>query len=81
VQVGTKTLDINYLFSNAGNQSVIIEEVALDELWVNSDRTSVGGAELHRCDDVGYLGNTLLTTPPPEEFRQTPLPLQDGRFW
>src|ERR1700730_17457512 len=65
-QVGTNTLDINYFFSNMGNQAAQIEDVALDELWVNSDRTNISGAELHRCDDVGHLGNTLLTLPPPE---------------
>jgi hypothetical protein len=77
--VGTNTLDINYFFSNMGNQAVIIEDVAMDELWLNSDRTNmIGGAELHRCDDVGYLGNTLLTLPPPV---QAPLPLNDGTLF
>ena len=77
LQVGTNTLDINYFFSNMGNQAIIIEDVAMDELWLNSNRTNIGGAELHRCDDVGHLGNTLLTLPPPS---QGPLPLNDALF-
>jgi hypothetical protein len=76
LQVGTNTLDINYFFSNMGNQAVLIEDVAIDEIWVNSDRTNIGGAELHRCDDVGYLGNTWLIHPPPLD--KGPLSLNDG---
>jgi hypothetical protein len=62
-----------------GNRTVLIEDVAMDELWVNNDRTDIG--ELHRCDDVGYLGNTLLTHPPPEKFQQKHFPLQDGALF
>jgi hypothetical protein len=79
LQVGTNTLDITFFFSNMANQAVLIEDVAMDELWLNSDRTNMGGAELHRCDDVGYLGNTLLTFPPPNEVLRG-LPFQDGLF-
>ena len=81
MQVGTNTLDITYYFSNMGNQAVLIEDMAMDELWVNSDRTNIGGAELHRCDDVGYLGNTLLTLPPPEEALRGHFPLKDGALF
>jgi hypothetical protein len=81
LQVGTNTLDINYFLSNMGNQSVTIEDVATDELWVNSDRTNIGGAELHRCDDVGYLGNSLLTTPPPPEVWNGHVTLNDGALF
>jgi hypothetical protein len=79
LQVGTDSLDITYVFSNMGNQTVLIEDVAMDELWVNNDRTNIG--ELHRCDDVGYLGNTLLTHPPPAEFLQRHFPLGDGALF
>jgi hypothetical protein len=78
LQVGTNTLDINYFFSNMGNQAVLIEDVAMDEIWVNSDRTDNGGAELHRCDDVGYLGNTLLIHPPPLDKGPLSVSLNDG---
>jgi hypothetical protein len=37
LQVGTNALDVNYFFSNMGNQAAIIEYVAINELWVNSD--------------------------------------------
>jgi hypothetical protein len=42
-QLGTNFLDVNYFFSNMGNQTVFIEDVAIDELWVKSDRPGAMG--------------------------------------
>jgi hypothetical protein len=53
-----------------GNQAALIEDVAIDELWINSARPNMGGEELHRCDDVGFLGNSMLTVAPPELLRE-----------
>src|SRR6516162_9068100 len=37
-QLGTNTLDVNYFFSNMGNQTVLVENVVIDELWIKSDK-------------------------------------------
>jgi hypothetical protein len=47
LQVGANTLDINYFISNMGNQSILIEDVTIDKILVNSDRKNIGAAELH----------------------------------
>jgi|SRR6516162_5769190 hypothetical protein len=78
LQVGTNTLEVNYFFTNMGNQAALIEDVAMDELWINSTPPKIG-AEFYRCDDVGYLGNTRLTYADslPEPLRK-PSQLKDG---
>jgi hypothetical protein len=79
LQVGTNTLEVNYFFTNMGNQAALIEDVAMDELWINSTPPKIG-AEFYRCDDVGYLGNIRLTYAEslPESLRKQPSPLKDG---
>jgi hypothetical protein len=51
-QVGTNTLNVNYIMSNMGNQAVLIEDVGIYELWINSEHSTIRGAELHFCEDT-----------------------------
>jgi hypothetical protein len=68
LQLGTNTLDINYFFSNMGNQAVLIEDVSMDEIVLNS--TNKAGAELRRCDEVGLYGQSLLSIEKSEQIRE-----------
>jgi hypothetical protein len=60
----TDTVDVNYFFSNMGNQAALIENVAIGELWIKS--TIRHPAELDRCISEGYLAEILssLASPP-----------------
>jgi hypothetical protein len=73
LQVGTNTLDVNYFFSNMGNQAVLIEDVFIDELWINSNSLNIGNAELYRCDEA-----IKLTFWPPEIIHGR---LKDGSWF
>jgi hypothetical protein len=69
LQVGTSTLEVNYFFTNMGNQAALIEDVSIYELWINSDHPDFGGVELHRCEDVSYIRPQFLALTP-REFRR-----------
>jgi hypothetical protein len=71
-QVGTDTLNVNYLFTNMGNQAVLIEDVGIYELWVNMNMkhswSSVEKLPLCKADDDIFDGpeywNSLLNSVP-----------------
>jgi hypothetical protein len=62
-QLGTNTLDVNYFFSNMGNQTVLVENVVIDELWIKSDKPGYSGAgmEVDMCNDPNLWMPTSLT--------------------
>jgi hypothetical protein len=62
-QLGADTLDLNYFFSNMGNQAAMIEDVAIDELFIKTDDLT-GAGELDRCVDIDLLKSTLEALTP-----------------
>jgi hypothetical protein len=60
-QVGTNTLDVNYFFSNMGNQTVLIQDIEIDDLWIKSADPGLVGGDLNRCDDRDLLLPTFAT--------------------
>jgi hypothetical protein len=78
-QLGTNTLDVNYFFSNMGNQTAFVEDVAVDELWMKSDDPGVimgVGSEVDRCSDANLLVPTSMAF---ETFMPSRLPSLIGR--
>jgi hypothetical protein len=60
-QVGTNTFDVNYFFQNMGNQTVLLEDVEIDDLWIKSARPGVLGGDLDRCTDRALSFATIAT--------------------
>ena len=52
IQAGTDRLDLNYVFSNTGNQEVFIEDVGVYELWLTSRHSTTPASDLHLCDEL-----------------------------
>jgi hypothetical protein len=71
------TVDINYFFSNMGNQSVLIEGVSMSEIWVHSATPSNGLVGLDRCNSKNYSSEVagLLGS---QELLPTSTTMQDG---
>jgi hypothetical protein len=60
-QIGTNTLDVNYFFANMGDQAVLIEDVAIGDLWIKSDKPNYFGAEIDRCNDADLMLPIFMT--------------------
>jgi hypothetical protein len=60
-QVRANTLDVNYFFQNMGNQTISLEDVEIDDLWIKSADPNVLGGELSRCNDHALMLPTWAT--------------------
>jgi hypothetical protein len=63
-QLGTNTLDVNYFFSNMGNQTVFIEDVAIDELWIKSDRPGAEGTIIGEHGQIEWTDESSMCNDP-----------------
>jgi hypothetical protein len=85
-QLGTNTLDVNYFFSNMGNQTVLVENVVIDELWIKSDKPGYSGPgmEVDRCNDPNLWMPNILTlsriVPSVVWEEHKPIPTEFGRL-
>jgi hypothetical protein len=77
LEVGSNTLHLNYFFSNRGNEPVMVEDVSIIELWIKSEKSNIGGAELQACDDPTLFRPDFIAALP-KQFRNEHVTMKSG---